>query len=87
VDRLLNKLDQLDERLHSIDVTLAKQEVNLQEHMRRTELLEAEVNDVRASIEPVQDHVKIVNGILKFIGFLALLVGLATGLLKLLASL
>jgi hypothetical protein len=82
VERLLNKLDSIDGRLSAIDVTLAKQEVNLQEHMRRTELLETEVSDVRVAMEPVQDHVKIVNGILKFIGFLAVLAGLLTALAK-----
>jgi hypothetical protein len=35
-----DKLEQIEKHLNSIDVTLAKQEVHLAEHMRRTEINE-----------------------------------------------
>lgn len=54
------KIDQLDSRLDNVDVTLVKQEAQLAEHIRRTNLLEA-------SLQPVEDHVKYMNGALKLI--------------------
>ena len=70
LDRIENKIDKHGEHLSSIDVTLAAQHQSLKDHMRRTELLEAK-------LEPIEEHVANLNGILKFIGFLSVLVGLA----------
>lgn len=67
--RLFDKLDSLDERLNNIDITLAKQETSLAEHIRRTNLLEEK-------LEPVEKHVTMLNGVAKFIGLSALLAGI-----------
>lgn len=75
MERLLDKLDKLDDHLQRIDVTLAKQEVSLSEHIRRTELIE---ND----LVPIKGHVERVNGAMRFIGFIALLVSLTGGIIK-----
>jgi hypothetical protein len=40
IKTVISKLDKLDERIDSIDITLAKQHVSLDEHIRRTELNE-----------------------------------------------
>jgi len=37
---IADKLDKLDERLDSIDITLAKQNVSLEHHIKRTEINE-----------------------------------------------
>lgn len=58
--RIEQKLDQVVDHIGEINTTLAKQEVSLAEHIRRTNLLEAKV-------EPLQKHVLMVNGIVKFI--------------------
>lgn len=65
-DRIHKKLDKIDDRLGSIDVTLAKQAVSLDEHIKRTNLLEKK-------LEPVERHVMMVNGVLKFLGVLAIM--------------
>lgn len=59
-------LIKLDSRLDSVDSTLVKHDENLKEHMRRTELLEAE-------FKPVRKHVHMVQGVGAFIAILALL--------------
>lgn len=66
------KLDKIYDRLSSIDSTLSSQHEVLKEHIRRTEVLESE-------IKPVQRHVTMVEGAIKFIGLLALIVGLIEG--------
>lgn len=72
-ERILNKLDEMDKRIDNIDVTLVKQELNLQEHMRRSLANEEAVNLLKEQLEPVKDHVKSVNSILKFAGGVAIL--------------
>lgn len=64
--RILDKLDEMDKRIDSIDITLAKQHISLEEHIKRTNLLETK-------LEPVEDHVKAVNAVLKFAGGIAIL--------------
>ncbi len=75
-DKIDVKLDKLDSRLGSIDVTLAKQHVSLEDHIRRTDLLEQQ-------IEPIKAHVAMVSGALKFIGILAMIAALVESLFKL----
>lgn len=69
MQRIADKLDKIDDRLNSIDKTLAAQHVSIEEHIRRTNLLE---NDLK----PVKRHVTMVEGVLKFLGALAMVAGL-----------
>lgn len=69
----MGKLGRIETRLNSIDTTLASQHEILKEHIRRTELLEADV-------KPIQRHVSMVEGAIKFIGLLALLAGIIEGI-------
>ena len=75
-EKIDTKFDKVEFRLDSVDRTLIKQEANLGEHMRRTELLELEV-------APIKKHVVMVQGVLKFIGVVSLIVGIATGIASL----
>lgn len=74
LERLDKKLETLDERLDSVDKTLIKQEQNLGEHMRRTEILEQQhslMSDrFNKDLQPLTAHVAQVKGISKFVGFL-----------------
>ncbi len=62
--RIEKKLDDSNEHLAAIDVTLAAQHESIKDHIRRTELLEI-------NLEPIKKHVDMFNGVLKFIGILA----------------
>jgi hypothetical protein len=82
-DEILKKLDKLDDRLDSMDKTLVKQEANLAEHMRRTEVLEESVEYIRKSeLKPIQNHVVMVEGVIKFIGFLSVVLGIIQVVIK-----
>ena len=70
MDDIRKKLDKIDDRIASIDVTLAAQHVTLKEHIRRTELLEADVR-------PIKDHVTRMQGAIKLITIISLGVTLA----------
>lgn len=60
------KLDKIVEKLSSIDATLASQHVTLQEHTRRSTMLEDDM-------KPIKKHVYMVEGVVKFIGLIGVL--------------
>jgi archaellum component FlaC len=63
------KLDKILNDVGEIKVVQAAQHVTLQEHIRRTELLEED-------IKPIKKHVNMVEGALKFIGLMGILAGI-----------
>lgn len=66
-DLIIAKLDKLDERLDSQAETLIRNTVTLEDHVKRTNILEADM-------KPVKAHVNTVNLIAKIaLGALALL--------------
>lgn len=69
LERIEEKLDGTNAHLSSIDTTLSVQAIQLEEHIRRTALLEAE-------LRPIRRHVDMMSGALKLIGLLAVLGGL-----------
>ena len=81
---LHEKLDKLDTRLDRIDITLVRQEMHLDEHMRRTDLLETVVDEFKIDMRPVKRHVIVMEGVTKGIGIIATLVGIVGGFLKIL---
>jgi hypothetical protein len=62
---LVEKLDKLDDRLNSVDKTLVAQHVSLNEHIRRTALLEEQAELLRQELKPVQQHVHLMNMLAK----------------------
>ncbi len=58
-------LDRIEERLTSIDATLIRNTVSLEEHVKRTAMLEER-------FKPVEKHVWLIQGALRLIGGMAL---------------
>jgi glycerol dehydrogenase-like iron-containing ADH family enzyme len=73
-DKIDAKLEKIVEHIGSIDVTLAKQSVLLDEHIKRSNMLEEK-------LAPVEKHVTIVNTILKVLGAAGATGGAAHGVL------
>lgn len=76
LNRLENKIDKLDERLDSINITLAAQHVCLEDHIKRTALLENEVG-------PLKSFMNQIMGVGKFIGILSLIFSILAIIYKL----
>lgn len=76
-DKLEAKLDKISDRLLNIDTTLAKQAVILEEHIKRTDLLEKQV-------APMQDRMKEFKGAVSLIKIVSVLVAVAEGVRHLL---
>ena len=77
-----NKLDRIEEKLSLISDTTIRQQVTLEnltrsveEHVRRSNLLEE-------SIKPLQAHASRVDGVLKFLGLVSTLTMIAGSVWK-----
>lgn len=77
LDKIEEKVDKIGEQLGAIDKTLTAQHVVLKEHIRRTEILEAD-------IAPLKKHVTMIEGALKFIGFVCVVAGAAAAIIEVL---
>lgn len=64
--RIEDKLDLLTDKVYSIDKTMDRNTNSLEVHIKRTEILEAEM-------KPVKSHVNLMNNIAKIIIFLGIL--------------
>lgn len=70
------RLEEIERLLASLDKTLALNTAHLEEHIRRTELLEEEV-------KPIKRHVEQIRGAGKLLAILALIASLAVAISKL----
>lgn len=75
LDKIEDKIDKVQEKIASIDSTLAAQHESLKIHIKRTNLLEQKIT-------PIENHVAIVHALLKAIGFVAVLLSIIEGVLK-----
>jgi len=83
IEKLIEQLSKdTTEKLHHIDKTLVKQEENLKEHMRRTELAEKRLDSIETDLKPIKKHIVRLDGVVKFLGFIALIVGIGAGIAK-----
>lgn len=67
--RMEDKIDKVIEKISSIDKTLVKQSVILDEHVKRSTQLENRM-------DPVETHVKMINGVIKFILLVSAIAGI-----------
>lgn len=75
------KLDLVVEKIEAINITLARQEENLKEHMRRTEIAELHIDKIQSELAPIKEHVIFVSGLTRLtVG----LVGLGASILAIL---
>ena len=78
-ERLYELLDKISDDISELKVTTAKQEENIKEHIRRTELAEENLQMLRQEIEPLKQHVIAINGVLKAIGIISVIIGSGAG--------
>ena len=78
-ERIYEVLDKISDDLSELKVTVAKQEENIKEHIRRTEIAEENLDLIRTEMQPLKEHVIAINGVLKIIGILSVIMGSAAG--------
>lgn len=74
ITRIFDQLDDIKKDVSSINVTLAKQEVTLDEHIRRTALNETHIATVETELKQEISPLKV--EIAKFTGMLKISVGI-----------
>lgn len=77
--RVEDKLDSIIKDIGSINVVLAAQHETLKEHIRRTEILERE-------IEPIKKHVAMVHGGMKLIGLLSVIAAIVESIVQVISK-
>lgn len=84
LDKIESKLDRVQQHTGQIDVTLAAQAKDIAYHIKRTDALEARVEQVAEQLRPVKEHVARLKGVWWVVSGSATLVGIAVGVAKLL---
>jgi predicted nuclease with TOPRIM domain len=69
LEKIYDKLERLVEEVNQLNIITARQEVHLEEHMKRSDLLEKEVHLLEERIVPLEDHIKFSTKLLKLISF------------------
>lgn len=87
IKNLYEKIDKnhesVDKRLDSIEKVIIVQEQNLQTHMKRSDMLETMYIELKENeIKPLTKHVNQVEGGLKLLGVISLLLGIVAGIIK-----
>jgi len=77
------RLLRLEEKLDRIVDTQAQIQANLQEHMRRTEIAEDNIEKLATNMAPVQEHVAFIRGASKLAGVILTILSIVVGYLKL----
>lgn len=81
-DRMEKKLDKIDDHLSNIDVTLGKQAVELEHHIRRTEIAEEQLTLIREEIQPLKKQKIMFDTVFKIIGIAASFIAFIAGVYK-----
>lgn len=82
IDKVENRDNVVERRLDSIDKTLTSQHESLKHHIYRTDLLEKQLEHIEKDVEPIKIHVNRVDGVLKFLGIISLITGIALSFYK-----
>lgn len=77
--RLETKMDKVVDRIGSIDVTIAKQQVSIDEHVRRCNLLEEGAKEMAKRMAPLERRKIMVDAALRSVGLLATIAGIGEG--------
>lgn len=85
-ERIFQSLDKISGDISDLKVVVGKQEENIKEHMRRTEIAEENLALIREEIEPLKNHVVVINGVLKITGIIAIIIGAAASVFKIIET-
>jgi len=79
---IIHRLESIYSDVGEIKITAAKQEENLKEHMRRSDLLEEEVNLLKTQLKPLQNYLVMLQGLAKALALIGVAVSIIAGLAK-----
>jgi hypothetical protein len=77
---------EIREKLHSIDITLTKQHMTLEDHTRRSLANEKAVDLLAAELKPIRAHVNRMEGGLKLLGVISIISGIVFTIIRAITS-
>ena len=83
LEKLFDRQDKILDKITQIDITLAKQEVSIEHHIKRTAIAEENIELLRNDLKPIKRHVQTVDILIKLAGGVSAFVSFSLGLLKL----
>lgn len=85
LSKILDKVDKISEDMSEMKVTSAKQQISLDTHIRRSDMLERLVSHLdEDKIAPLQEDMHMMKGAYKLLGASALIITIVLGIMKLL---
>lgn len=85
LDRIESKLDTLDKRLDKMDVHMAVYNEQLKIHIAGVNDARTDIRRIDRDIEPIKSHVARMEGALKLVGIIAMVVSIGAGIAKILS--
>ena len=73
LDRIYDKLEKMDIKLNSMDLSLLRNTISLEQHVKRCDLIEKD-------LKPIKQHIVVYNAIFKILTFSALIIGIIAGI-------
>lgn len=70
IKTIIDKLDKLDSRIDNIDITMAKQNVSLEYHIKRSDQADAAIELLDQRVKPLEAHTLTVATVLKFVMYI-----------------
>lgn len=65
LERVYDRQEKLVDSVHEINITLAKQHISLEEHIRRSQAAEEAIAIMRTELKPIESHVVVMKAIMK----------------------
>lgn len=85
LNKIYNKVERIDDKIASMDNTMTKQQVILDEHIKRTEILESRTDKIFDELLPLKIRKQMVDGAIKagkIVGATLGVVSVVLGILK-----
>lgn len=76
------KLDSLNDKVGSLEVISARQEANVKQHMKRSDLLEKKVDILENDIKPVLDNLRSIKILFAILSSLLIIAGVVDLIFK-----
>ncbi len=84
-DLIISMIKDLDTRLDKMTIIMARQNAQLAEHMKRSELNEQALDVLKGEVKPIQEHVLKINFLMKIFAVIGGIIGAVYTILQIAA--
>jgi predicted nucleic acid-binding Zn-ribbon protein len=84
IQTIVDIQNNINKELSEIKIILAKQEAQLEYHIKRTDIAEKNLETLRKEFAPIKQHIDAIKIIIKSISVISIIIGIFVGIFKLL---